>query len=414
MTGKPDLLYIAHRIPYPPNKGDKIRTFNEIRFLSHNFIIDLVALVDDPGDFQYRDYLKAYCRDVYLFGLNRKLAVIKGIFSLISGASISQGYFGHSGVRKKVATLLSSTDYRAIVCFSSPTAGCLPGTRGPQEPPRIMDFCDVDSEKWRQYSTACRGPMKWVYKLEARRLRHYEIGLSERFDVSVFVSKAEADLFRSLTPFKDNVHAVSNGVDFDFFSPDGADGNRGSGRLKDRQSLTLMFPGAMDYQANVRGVSWFSTRVMPQLLRRLEKEDIDVRFDIVGKNPAPEVRALAEKGRIRVTGFVEDIRLYYREADVVVIPLQVARGIQNKVLEAMAMARPVVATPQAMEGIGAVENIHFKAAVTAEQFTEAVLGLARDPAAGREIGKKARSFIQENFSWDECLAPLLRIIHGTA
>lgn len=178
--------------------------------------------------------------------------------------------------------------------------------------------------------------------------------------------------------------------------------------------MVLMFPGAMDYHANVQGVSWFVSRVMPNLARRLEKEGISVRFDIVGKNPVPEVRALAEKGRVRVTGFVEDIRPYYNTADVVVIPLQVARGIQNKVLEAMAMARPVVATPQAVEGIGAVDDRHFRAAATADAFVEAVLGLARDPETGGQMGEEARSFIEETFSWDGCLAPLLRIIHGKA
>ena len=411
MTVTPPLLYIAHRIPYPPNKGDKIRTFNEIRFLSRHFKIDLVALVDDPEDFQYRDSLKRFCREVHLFRLNRNMALVKGFFSLISGASISQGYFGHSGARKKVAALLSSRRYRGIVCFSSPCAGLLPSWFSLETGRTVMDFCDVDSLKWRQYAATCRGPVKWIYRLEARRLRQYEIQVSKDFDASVFVSRAEADLFRRLTPFCDKVHAVSNGVDHAFFTPVK---DRPSAGWKNGRPMVLMFPGAMDYHANVQGVSWFASRVMPTLARRLEKEGMTVRFDIVGKNPVPEVRALAEKGCVRVTGYVEDIRPYYRAADVVVIPLQVARGIQNKVLEAMAMGRPVVATPQSIEGIGAVENIHFRAAANADAFVEAVLGLARNPETGRQMGEKARTFIEETFSWDGCLAPLLRIIHGKA
>ena len=414
MTVKPPLLFIAHRIPYPPNKGDKIRTFNEIRFLSGYFSIDLVALVDDSDDFKYRDRLKTFCRTVHLFGLNRYLSVLRGMLSLVTGASISQGYFGHPGARKKVADLLSLTDYQAVVCFSSPTAGLLPGNFSGKGTRTIMDFCDVDSEKWGQYARSYRGPARFIYGLEARRLRSYEINLSRCFDASVFVSKAEADLFLSLTPYKDGVHAVSNGVDYDFFSLEDPGVIDALEIREGHLPLVLMFPGAMDYHANVQGVAWFSTRVMPQLSTRLEEQGIQCRFDIVGKNPVNEVRSLAENGSIRVTGFVEDIRPYYRAADVVVIPLQVARGIQNKVLEAMAMARTVVATPQAVEGIGAVEDVHYKAAETPEQFTEEILELARSPELAREMGKRARCFIEEKFSWARCLEPLLGIIDGKA
>ncbi len=414
MSSKPGLLYIAHRIPYPPNKGDKIRTFNELRFLSQHFAIDLVALVDDPHDFQFRKPLESYCRTVHLFGLNRKIAAAKGGLSLIFGASISKGYFGHSGAQKRVAELLALNRYEAILCFSSPTAQYLAGSAHLKGACAVMDFCDVDSEKWRQYAARNRGVMKWIYSLEARRLARYEVELSRRFDASVFVSKAEADLFRPVAPHNDRVHAVSNGVDYDYFSPGGIEKKQSSETSKTNGSFVLMFPGAMDYHANVQGVSWFAGQVLPKLCRRLEKEGLKVRFDIVGKNPVPEVWALAENECIRVTGFVEDIRPYYRQADVVVIPLQVARGIQNKVLEAMAMARPVVATPQAIEGIAGVENNHFRVAATAEQFVDAILAMVGDPEAGRKMGGQARAFIKEKFSWDDCLAPLLRILHGQA
>ena len=252
--------------------------------------------------------------------------------------------------------------------------------------------------------------MNLVYRIEARRLRAFEAKVHNRFDVSVFVSAMEAELFGSRVSDAGDIRAVTNGVDHGYFSI-GDSGEETENRDKDRP-LVLMFPGAMDYYANIEAVTWFCEDVLPLLADAGHR----IRFDIVGKDPAPSVLALADREihgniRVRVTGFVEDIRPYYRAADIVVIPLRIARGIQNKVLEAMAMAKPVIASPAAAEGIGAENGVHLKTAGAAKEFADCIHLWDRDKISAQQTGKVARQFVEERFSWDACLSDLLPMIH---
>ena len=221
-----------------------------------------------------------------------------------------------------------------------------------------MDFVDVDSDKWGQYSKHARFPMSWVYALEGRRLADYERKVAETFDHSIFVTEAEAKIFRNKNLHIKNITAISNGVDLDYFSP--AFSQRQATRNQQlassiqppetiNQQPVIVFTGVMNYFANVDGVVWFTKEILPLI----KKEIPEIRFYIVGSNPTKEVLSLALDSSVTVTGYVPDTREYLKMATVVAAPLRIARGIQNKVLEAMAMGIPVVATPQAFEGIEA-------------------------------------------------------------
>ncbi|HCY86275.1 MAG TPA: TIGR03087 family PEP-CTERM/XrtA system glycosyltransferase [Desulfobacteraceae bacterium] len=417
MITRPAILFLAHRIPYPPNKGDKIRTFNQVRFFSQFFDIDLVALVDAPDDMErlaeYREKLETCCRSVHLFRLETRTAKLRGIWSIARGGSISQGYFFLKAAAGRVCDLMTEEAYKAVFCFSSPTAEyvlrCIDKMPpGKARPRLIMDFCDVDSEKWRQYAETCAFPMNLVYRIEARRLNRFEAKVHNRFDASVFVSDQEANLFRSRVSAYGDIIVVTNGVDHRYFSPDHSE----SAAEDSDKPLVLMFPGAMDYHANADAVTWFCESVLPQLADVGRR----IRFDIVGKNPIPSVSALADMKihsniQVQVTGFVEDIRPYYSAADIVVVPLRIARGIQNKVLEAMAMARPVIASPSAADGIGAEDGRHLITAQTSQEFAQHIAAWGRDKDASHKIGRTARQFVEERFSWDACLKDLVPMIH---
>jgi polysaccharide biosynthesis protein PslH len=395
---KQNLLYIAHRIPYPPNKGDKIRTFHEIKYLSQFFHIDLVTFADTPSDMIFEANLKKYCRQVHVFPLNPLWGKIKGLKSLLLGKSIAEGYFFDTRANKKIAVLLKKNTYQAVFCFSSPTAEYVFQNLSdiPRKTTRlIMDFCDVDSDKWQQYAEKTRFPMNQLYRLEASRLLAYEKKINQSFDASIFVSENEADLFRQYVPEARNIVPVSNGVDFTYFSGQVPEKNN-------NESPTILFTGAMDYHANVDGVTWFAKKIFPLLKQRIPA----IRFVIVGSNPRPAVTALAQTANITVTGYVDDIREYYQAADVSVVPLRIARGIQNKVLEAMAMGLPVVCTSAALSGIQAIPGKDVIQADDETAFADAVELLIKDKKLARKTADSAGHTVRTRYAWSACLEKL--------
>ena len=400
---KDEILYIAHRIPYPPNKGDKIRSFHEIKHLSARFTIDLVCLADAPGDIQWKGALKAYCRRVDIFPLKPMMGKLKGIFSLMTGRSISEGYFYHLGMAKTIKQRLSHTHYRAILCFSSPMARYLELETNLKDCLRIMDFCDLDSDKWLQYANRTRFPLNCLYRMEGGRLFAFEKKINQTFDASVFVSDKEASLFKTVFPRARNVSAIPNGVDRQYFSPNSHK------PFSDKEGPTLMFAGVMDYYANVDGVLWFCKKIYPLIVHAFPT----IRLIIAGSNPAPEIQRLHRKQNIVVTGFVPDMRPWYARADICVVPLRIARGVQNKVLEAMAMAKPVVSTPTALQGVSAVPGRHLVAADTPKKFAKGVLDLLTHPLDAEKMGQQAAAYVASTHNWDLFMDKFSTLISGS-
>jgi sugar transferase (PEP-CTERM/EpsH1 system associated) len=396
------ILYLCHRIPYPPNKGDKIRSFNEVRFLSQTCTIDLIAFADQPEDLQYAAELRKYCRRVKIFPLSKRAAKLKGIISLISGRSISQGYFYSGNFQNVFNRWTGSEHYDSVICFSSPMAeyifrskkkfNDIAGTL-------VMDFCDLDSDKWSQYSAATSFPLTLVYKKESERLLDFEIKINNVFHKSVFVSEKEAELFKKYYSEAKNIQIIPNGVDYEFFDPE---------KVVISQSFPspmLVFSGAMDYYANVDGVLWFADKILPEIRKKIA----DVKFYIVGSNPDPKLMALEKDNSITVTGFVKDIREYYKAADVCVIPLRIARGVQNKVLEAMSMKKAIVSTTQAVQGIrGDVKGI-LAIEDDPVKFAMNTVELLNDKMKKKKLAIAARSFVIQNYDWNKNLRELCKL-----
>ncbi len=423
------ILYLAHRIPYPPDKGDKIRSYNEIRYLSRSHDVDLVCLVDDPGDFRHEASLQKLCRRVAPVPLNTKAALLRGALWLAKGKPLSVGYFYSRRMQRIIDQWLAETAYGSVICFSSSMAEYLfrskaiaPAVGKIQEGASrniadgrlclIMDFCDVDSDKWAQYASEAPFPKSLIYSLEHRRLTDYERLVAERFDCSVFVSNNEAELFKALNPGLSNIRVVPNGVDHEYFDPSSA---LAQPEVHSKESArpdcgdynpVLLFTGAMDYHANVDGVIWFARNVLP----RIQAEISGVRFYIVGRNPHREVLSLSGNDSVCVTGYVEDIRAWYKIADVCVVPLRLARGVQNKVLEAMAMAKPTVATSKSMEGIDAAPGKHVLVEDSADGFARAVLSLLKEEDAGMQLGQSARRHVQQAYDWNSQMRQLEAVL----
>ncbi len=399
-----NILYICHRIPFPPNKGDKIRSFNEIKYLSRFHDIDLAALVDNPDDFQYKKSLEKYCKNVSLFPINPVWDKIKSLFFILWGKPLSVGYFYSIRMQKTINRWLHENSYDAVVCFSSPMAEYLFASPAwktrfgnkchgmkKQRPGLIMDFCDVDSDKWRMYSLQSAFPFNLIYGLEYKLLLKYEKKVNKIFDWSVFVSIREADLFYKLYPGAGKVRVVSNGVDHRYFSP-----SPKKLPALSEEGPVLVFTGAMDYHANVDGVLWFCHEIFPAIR---EKYD-NIMFYIVGSNPDSKVRDLKRIKGVRVTGFVKDIRPYYEMADICVIPLRIARGVQNKVLEAMSMGKAVVTTSTVVKGINSGYEHSLLIADTSKDFIAHVLKLLANDSLRQKSGKNARNYVTGTYSWE--------------
>lgn len=389
------ILYIAHRIPYPPNKGDKIRTFNEIKYLSSENEVHLITLADDPNDIKHTDSLKKYCKKVSVTRLNKLSAKVRSMIALVKNIPLTVGYFYLKDVQKIVDSWLAANQYDAIICFSSPMAEYVFKSSAKRDNNHvlIMDYCDVDSQKWDQYTQQSRFPLNMVYQIEKNRLFEYEKIINQRFDHSVFVSQIEANLFKSIYPSAQHVKAISNGVDFNYFSPNSAF-ERVQLKEQDEQKV-LVFTGAMDYYANIDGVVWFCHEIFPII----KNEFPDIFFYIVGSNPTKKVKELESIQGVKVTGFVDDIRPYYHYSDVFVAPLRIAAGVQNKVLEAMSMEKPVVTTIKAFDGIQGQPREHAIVEDNPEQFANAVINLLVKKIDREQLSKNAREFVINNYNW---------------
>ena len=389
-----NILFLAHRIPYPPDKGDKIRSWNILKHLSESHRVHLGCLIDDPRDWQFTETLEGVTTSAHFARISPKVARIRGLISgLMRGEALSIGYFRDAGLQAWVDKTLATQRIDYAVLFSSPMARYVLD-RGSAKVPMVVDFVDIDSDKWTQYAKHKRFPESWIYTREARTLLAFERKVAARAKASLFVSPAEANLFRKLAPeVAATVHPMNNGVDLDYFSPE-----RSYEPTFRKTGPSVVFTGAMDYWANVDAVRWFVSEVWP----RLRATHGDATFHIVGGNPTANVKALASTPGVTVTGRVPDVRPYIAAADVVVAPMRIARGVQNKVLEGMSMARPVVTTPQGLEGIDAVPSQDLVLADGAERVASAIETVLADKVRGISIAElcaNARRHIVEHYSW---------------
>lgn len=393
------LLFLAHRIPYPPNKGDKIRSWHLLRHLAQRYHVHLGTFIDDADDWQYVDKVKQVCADAHFAGLSPRRARLRSLGGLFAGRPLTLDYYRDAGLQSWVTETMRKRRIGKVLVFSSAMAQFIApshatSTLQAAEARRVIDFVDVDSDKWAQYASSKPWPMKWIYQWEADKLLDYERSVAASFDASLFVSPEEALLFRALAPESaEKIGHFSNGVDADYFSP-----SHGYANPFGAEEEALVFTGAMDYWPNIDAVQWFAAEVFPQV--RAQRPNAV--FYIVGSRPAPQVEALAAQPGIRVTGTVPDVRPYLAHAHAAVAPLRIARGIQNKVLEAMAMARPVVVSPQALEGISARPGEEVLLAKDAQDFIGTLIRHLGKPDAG--LGSRAREKVLTHYSWPAHLA----------
>lgn len=404
MSPVPDALFLAHRIPYPPDKGDKIRSYHLLRHLARRWRVHLGCFVDAPEDWAHVERLRAICAQVRAVPLHpgrRRLLALRG---LLRGQPLTFPYHASRGLARWVAGVRAEHAPALELAFSSGMAPYLARPGGTGRPLRVVDLVDLDSEKWAAYAAAGRGPLSWLHAREGRRLAAAEVALTRSADATLLVSAAEAaDLRRRPGVRATGVHVLGNGVDLDFFDPAGDFPHPAP---EAAGAPALVFTGAMDYRPNVDAVLRFADAVWPALRRARP----DLRWWIVGSRPERRVLGLASRPGVAVTGRVPDVRPWLAHATVAVAPLRVARGVQNKVLEALAMGLPVVASPGAAAGLDPATRAILTLADEPAAMAAAVLRLLADPEARARRALAGRARLAEAYGWPARLAGLDRLV----
>lgn len=371
-----------------------MRAFHEIVALAEHFSITLAALAHSDSDVAAASELGRWCERVLTGCAGGRLGFVRGALSAAAGRSVTEGFFQDKRLMRALVEEAGKERFDIVFGYSSST---LPYVLAIPAKARVMDLVDVDSAKWSAYADAASWPKRWLYAREARGVRALERMAVERCDAVLLVSRAEA---AALGAASGKVMAVGNGVDTDYFAPVERPGG----------PPRLVFTGTMNYRPNIDGVCWFVREVWPAL-----KEHVpELTFAVVGRDPPLEVRRLAQVPGVSVTGTVPDVRPYLAEATAAVVPLRIARGIQNKVLEAMAMGRAVVASSGALEGLDVAVGTEAQRADAPEEWVQSILGLLEDDGRRRAMERAARLRVVADYAWSARMAPLVAICRRLA
>jgi len=400
MDRRQRVLMLTHRVPCPPDRGDRIRAYHQLRALSGWFDVTLAAIADEPvadASLAELDSLTTNLLLVRARPLRRRAAAAH---AMITGRAITPAAMLDRSLVKRLITLHREQPFDTVLTYCTGMIGYTRALRDalPDKPFRhVLDLVDVDSLKWLRYAQSTRGPMRLVYAAEARRLRAVEAGQFVPFDVLTVISEHEAREYQTKINPRLCPHVVPNGVDLERFSP---------ATSPDANEPVIIFTGVMSYKPNVDAVTWFARRVMPRVRAAVP----EACFEIVGKSPSPAVQVLGELPGVRVVGPVAQTADYLRRSAVAVAPMSIAPGLQNKVLEAMACGLAVVCSSAAASGVDAVAGRDLIVADTESDTAAQCVRLLMHPGCRAEVGGHARRRVLERYRWDHALAPMQNLI----
>jgi len=380
------ILFLAQRVPYPPNRGDKITTWRLIERMRRKHEVRVIAFAHDEADRAAAAHLNSIGIPTRAFDHDARAAKLRALPLFLTRQPLTLGVFGSAALQAAVDEAAAWADL--AYAYSSSMGAFLEKHTGLA---RVMHFAELDSDKWRQYAQRSVPPLSWVYAREQRTLLAFETRVARAFSENVFCTPLEQQIFQSAIPGASSI-VLRNGVDLAHYRPAPDKARAGE----------IVFTGVMDYLPNVDACSFFVREVLPRVRARHES----AHFTIVGSKPTPAVRALAREGEVEVTGFVDDTRKWLERASISVAPLRIARGIQNKVLEALAMGLPVVGTTSATQGIEGTAGRDFIVADGAAEQAEAIARLLDDPIQARELGRRGRAFVEAQYDWERVLEPL--------
>ena len=393
------IVFLSQRIPYPPNKGEKLRTYHQIEHLhSLGHRITVLAPCASVEEQNNANALSQHLNiEVHTANLPNKLSRLAK--ALLTGSSFSEANFYSSKLVKLLQQHINDCD--ALIVTASSLAPYVTRVSNTNNALVLMDFMDVDSDKWQQYALASSWPKKWVYSRESAKIKQLEQHTVKHFEHSFLIAQAEVDLFTKHVCASNKLSVLGNGIDHRVFAP-------GADKSHNANEPVFFFAGVMDYKPNIDAVHWFVEHCWPNIIAVHPKAS----FVIGGMNPVKSISALAQQPNITVTGFVDNIIPYFQQATVFIAPFQIARGVQNKVLQAMSCALAVVTTPMGAEGILHTHGENMMVATDASSFSQHCIALASNATQCQQLGDAAREVILNNYAWPSVLAPLVKVLQA--
>lgn len=373
------ILFLSHRLPFPPDRGDRIRSYHMIRHLAQRHRVSVAAVTDEPAWPEHLRALGEFCESVDVGHVGRLSRYASAARHLVSSVPLTVPMFASQPLRARVAERLRRESYDLAFVYCSAMAPYVLG----HDVPTVVDFIDADSEKWLDYARHSRSVLKPVYWREGRLLRRFERRVAEACQHAFVTSERDAALIKRVAP-EAPLSVLPNGVTI---PPRAAHAST---------SHQLVFTGVMNYRPNVDAMTYFVREIFPLVRARVP----DAELLIVGQTPAREILALRAIPGVVVTGRVDNVLPYLRAAAVFVAPLRIARGIQNKVLEAMAAGVPVMATSAALGGLGAVVGRDVVMADTPALFARHTVALLRDPAQRADLREAGLAFVRDHHRWE--------------
>lgn len=386
------ILYVCHRFPFPPKRGGKIRPFNMIRHLSSRHEVHVASIARSLDEAHEGEGLAAHCASYDIARVSNPVQTLRMLLRLPTAMPSSIGYFYSPQLARRIDALVASERFDLVFVHCSSVA---PYVENVRDTPKILDFGDMDSQKWLEYARFKPFPLSLGYRLEGVKMERAEKRLARRFDFCTATTRAE---WETLEGYGTGVASdwFPNGVDSDYFAP-------GS---EEYDADTISFVGRMDYYPNQECMFEFCARTLPLLRARRPS----LKLTIVGADPSPRVRRLAELPGVSVTGSVADVRPYLYRSALMIAPLNIARGTQNKILEAMASGVPVVTSRVAAGGVDAADPEHFLVASSPEEYAAAILRILDDPAERRRLSRAGRARMLSHHAWDKSMRKLDGII----
>jgi polysaccharide biosynthesis protein PslH len=372
------IFFLLPRVPYPTEKGDKLRAFHQIKQLSRNHEIIICALNDGVLHNDAIQVLSKYAKAVHVIPVSRITVVSSLVHALFTGKPLQVGYFYNKGAAKKIRALIKEYKPDHIFCQLIRVAEYVK-----DEPvAKTLDYQDVFSKGVERRMATASFPMKFFLRLEYRRLLKYEHDIFGKCTNRIIISEPDRDLIPH--PDREKIVVVANGVDTEFFRP-----------VDHLKEYDLVFTGNMAYPPNINAAEFLVNRILPIVT----KQKSDIRLLIAGASPQMRVLVL-KSPQVEVSGWVPDMRDCYAGARIFIAPMQLGTGLQNKLLEAMAMKVPCITSPLANQALRAREGEEILVADTPQAYADLILSLLNDPALSERIGQNGYSFVKRNYSWE--------------
>jgi len=378
------LLVLLSRVPYPIEKGDKLRAYHQIKYLSKKNEIILCALNDIKPDQSAIEALEPYCKEIHVYNIS-KFCILLNIFkAFFRGKPLQIGYFYSKWVQKKIDNVILVTKPDHIFCQLVRVTDYVKQ----KKIPKTLDYQDVFSKGVERRIKTSPFWLRPILKLEYKRLIKYEADIFDYFDNKTIISKPDRELIPH--PGRERIEIILNGVDYEYFKP-----------MDVKKEYDIVFIGNMGYPPNVNAAIYLAQEVLPLVL----KQNPDAKLLLAGATPHPNVLAL-KSDKVEVTGWVKDINECYASAKIFIAPMQIGTGLQNKLLEAMAMKIPCITSELANNALCAKEGEEILIGSSPEDYAEIIVNLLKNEEKAMKLAEKGFNFVRRNYDWEKATAKL--------